>query len=215
MYGEAEAARLLRVSQSTLHYWLEGGTRRGKVYKPILRAEPRGSRIVTWAEFIEARLLKQYRRDLKVPMPELRAFIELLRLRTGVPYPLAHHRPFVGDRQLVLQAQEDVGLAADFCLVAEVRGQTILTPASSDFVQKVVWRDELAAAWRPHDDPRSPVRVDPNQRFGRPAVAGIRTEVLWEQSEGGEYLDETADAFEISLDQLRWAIAYENALRAA
>ena len=34
MFSEAEAARLLRVPQSTLHYWLEGGVRRGKTYKP-------------------------------------------------------------------------------------------------------------------------------------------------------------------------------------
>jgi hypothetical protein len=31
MYTEAEAARLLRVPQSTLNYWLEGGTRRGRL----------------------------------------------------------------------------------------------------------------------------------------------------------------------------------------
>lgn len=45
MYSEAEAARLLRVAQSTLHYWLDGGTRRGRQYKPVIRAEPRDSRV--------------------------------------------------------------------------------------------------------------------------------------------------------------------------
>ena len=51
MYSEAEAARLLHLAQGTLHYWLEGGERRGRLYKPILRVEPRGARSVTWAEF--------------------------------------------------------------------------------------------------------------------------------------------------------------------
>jgi hypothetical protein len=41
VFSEAEAARLLRVAQSTLHYWLEGGERRGRSYKPVLRTEPR------------------------------------------------------------------------------------------------------------------------------------------------------------------------------
>ncbi len=40
MYTEAEAARLLRVSPSTLHYWLEGGERRNKTYQPIIRLSP-------------------------------------------------------------------------------------------------------------------------------------------------------------------------------
>jgi predicted transcriptional regulator len=30
MFSEAEVARLLRLSQSTLNYWLEGGTRRAR-----------------------------------------------------------------------------------------------------------------------------------------------------------------------------------------
>jgi hypothetical protein len=33
MFSEAEAARLLRVAQSTLHYWLEGGERRDRTYQ--------------------------------------------------------------------------------------------------------------------------------------------------------------------------------------
>jgi hypothetical protein len=39
--------------------------------------------------------LRQYRRIHNVPMVELRDFIESLRQRLGVPYPLAHERPFV------------------------------------------------------------------------------------------------------------------------
>lgn len=78
LFSEAEAARLLRVAQSTLHYWLEGGTKRGKTYPPVVRAEPRDERTVTWAEFVEAGLLREYRRELRVPMMELRAFIDRL-----------------------------------------------------------------------------------------------------------------------------------------
>jgi hypothetical protein len=119
MYSEAEAARLLRVPLSTLHYWLEGGEYRGKTYKPVIRLQPRGSRSVTWAEFVEAGLLREYRRTHRVPMAELRMFIDLLREELKVPYPLAHRKPFVSEgRQLVLQAQDDSGLDADYCLVA-------------------------------------------------------------------------------------------------
>lgn len=215
MYSEAEAARLLRVAQSTLHYWLEGGVHRGRKYRPILRMQPHGDRTVTWAEFIEAALLRQYRRHHKVPMPELRTFIDLLRTATGVPYPLAHHQPFVAGKELVYKAQDQTGLEAELCLVAAVRGQLVLTPASQAFVERVVWDDDVATAWRPHDDPRSPVRMSPEMRFGRPAVSGVSTEVLWEHSEAGEDVSETAEAFALSTDEVRWALAYETSLRAA
>jgi uncharacterized protein (DUF433 family) len=216
MYSEAEAARLLQVAQNTLHYWLEGGEQRGKTYKPIIRLEPRGDRSpVTWAEFIEAGLLRQYRRQHRVPMAELRAFIDTLRERLGIPYPLAHARPYVGDRQLVMEAQDAAGLAAEFCLVAVVRNQLILTPASESFVQRVTWADDLAVQWRPHSDPRSPVRIDPEVRFGRPAIKGISTEIIWEHDLAGEDVDELADTFDLSVAEVRWALAYETSLHAA
>jgi uncharacterized protein (DUF433 family) len=215
MFSEAEAARLLELPQSTLHYWLEGGERRGRLYKPIVRIEPQGTRSVTWAEFIESGLLRQYRREQRVPMAELRAFIDVLRERTGIPYPLAHMRPFVADRQLVMEAQDIAGLEAEFCLVAEVRGQLILTPPSEEFVHRVTWAEQLPVAWRPHSDPRSPVRIDPEVRFGRPMVNGISTEVLWEHLEEGEGFEEVADAFELDVADVSWASSYEMSRRAA
>ena len=69
MYTEAAAARLLRIAPSTLHWWLEG---RAPRYRPVIRVEPTGSRNVTWAEFVEAGLLRSYRREHDVPLKELR-----------------------------------------------------------------------------------------------------------------------------------------------
>lgn len=216
MFSEAEAARLLRLSQSTLNYWLEGGTRRGMTYRPVIRPEPRGERApVTWAEFVEAGLLRMYRRDRNVPMAELRAFIDQLRDRYGIPYPLADRRPFVIDRQLVHEAQDAAGLDADFCLVAEVRGQFGLTAPSDEYFKRVTWEDDIAVGWRPHDDPNSPVRMAPEVRFGKPAIGGISTEVIWEHAAGGEDEHEIADAFDLDVSDVRWALAYEMPLRAA
>ena len=114
MYTEAAAARLLGLPQGTLNYWLEGGERRGKVYPPVIRVEPRGDRAaVTWAEFVEAGLLREYRRKLNVPMAELRAFIDVIRGRYGTPYPLADRRPYVSGRELLSRAQEAAGLDAE------------------------------------------------------------------------------------------------------
>jgi uncharacterized protein (DUF433 family) len=189
MFSEPEAARLLRGAPSTLHYWLEGGQRRGKTYQPVIRLEPEDRRSVTWAEFIEAGLLREYRRE--------------------------HNVPFVGDRQLVREAQDDAGLDADYCLVVEVRGQLVLTATSELFVRRITWKDDLAARWRPHDDRRSPVAVDPRVRFGKPAIRGISTEALWEHTEAGEGFEETAESFGLSPDDVRWAFAYETSNRAA
>ena len=216
IFTEAEAARHLQLAQSTLHYWLEGGQRRQKMYQPVLREEPTGRRVVTWGEFVEAGLLRQYRRVHQVPMAELRAVIDRLRQRLQVAYPLAHSRPFIGPgRQLLEKIQREAGLDADFCLVAIASGQLILTGAAEAFVARVDWDDGVAAAWRPHDDTRSPVRMRPDVRFGRPMIGGISTEAIWEHLEAGESVDEVATAFDLSQRQVRWANSYESALRAS
>jgi hypothetical protein len=81
---------------------------------------------VTWAEFVEAGLLRSYRRDLGVRMAELRAFIDRLRSDLGVSYPLADRRPYVSNKDLVMRAQEDTGLHPDLWLMTDVRGQLML-----------------------------------------------------------------------------------------
>ena len=213
LYTEAEAARLLRVPQATLHYWLEGRVRDGHVYRPILRREPTARTTVTWAEFVEAALLRQYRRELDVPMPELRAFIDSLRDKLGVPYPLADRRPYVGvGRELVIEAQEEAGLGPGLFLVSVTRDQLVLTEASQSFVDRVTWDGHVAIAYRPGDDPASPVRIDPAVRYGRPAVAGVSTEVLREHHEAGEEVSEIAAGFGVTEADVRAALAFEGSL---
>jgi uncharacterized protein (DUF433 family) len=212
MFAEAEAARLLRVPQSTLHYWLEGGERRGRLYRPIVRVEPTGRRVVTWGEFVESALLREYRRQL-VPMAQLRAFIDHLREDCDVPFPLAHEWPYVSGRELVLTAQQESGLDGEYWLVAQAGGQLILTSPSASFVRRVTFDSDVATAWRPHEDPSSPVRMTPDIRFGRPAVRGVSTEVIWEHDQAGEDVAEIAEAFGLREAEVRWALAYETSAR--
>jgi uncharacterized protein (DUF433 family) len=212
MYSETIAARLLRVAPSTLHWWLEG---RAPRYRPVIRPEPTGSRVVTWAEFVEASLLRSYRRDHDVPLRELRDFIDLLRDSYQVPYPLADRRPYIGPgRRLMIDLQGRSHLDPEFCLVAVVNGQEVLTAPGEEFFERVDWEGNEPGALRPHDDPLSPVRINPLVRFGRPAVGGISTEAIAGELDGGASVEEVAEDFALDLDAVRWAHSYELAQRA-
>lgn len=211
MYSEPEAARLLRVPPSTLHYWLQGGTRRGVHYAPVIRKEPTDRRSVTWAEFIEAGWLRTYRRRRGIPMVELRDFIELLRDEMGVPYPLAHEQPLVSGRKLILRAQTQSALAPQFRLVDE---QLMLTYAAESFFKRVEWTGGLASGWRPDSNEDSSVIVKPNVRFGRPAVSGISTVAIFELEQAGASREEAAAYFDLAESDVGWALAYEDARRA-
>jgi hypothetical protein len=87
MFSEAEASRILRVPQSTLHWWLNGGMYGNRKYRPVIRTEPTSGRSVTWAEFVESGLLREYRRTHKVALSELRIVIDRLRDEYGTPIP--------------------------------------------------------------------------------------------------------------------------------
>jgi hypothetical protein len=100
----------------------------------VIRREPTNSRVVIWAEFVEAGLLWSYRRDLEVPLRELREFIDRLRDEFQVPCPLADRRPYVGPgRQLLIDLQNRSHLDPEFCLVAIANGQTVLTAPGEEF----------------------------------------------------------------------------------
>jgi len=213
MYTEAAAARLLRIAPSTLHWWLEGRPPR---YRPVIRVEPTGSRNVTWAEFVEAGLLRSYRREHDVPLKELRDFIDRLRDEFQVPYPLADRRPYVGPgRRLLIDLQGRSHLDPEFCLVAIANGQIVLTAPGEEFYARVDWSGDEPARWRPHEDPVSPIRVNPLVRFGMPAIGGISTEAIAGELDGGASIEEVADDFGLDIDAVRWAQSYELSQRAA
>jgi uncharacterized protein (DUF433 family) len=218
LYTETAAARLLRVPPQTLHYWLEGEGGRGGVHEPVIRTERKGrGAAVTWAEFIEAGLLREYRAK-RVPMSKIRTFIVTLRTEFDVPYPLADRRPWIDTgkgRGLVYEAQVSSGLTAEFALVAMAGDQFVLTPPSQSFLDRVDWDGDSPAGYRPHDDPGSPVRCLPTRRFGKPSVRGISTAVVHEQHAAGLDDDEIAAMFDISQDEVFYALAYERSLARA
>ena len=217
LYDELLAASVLDVPCSTLHWWLEGGERRGRVYPPVLRLEPTGSTEVTWGELVEARYLRAYRRELGVRLQSLRSFIAYLRESLDVPYPLAHARPWVGpDRRLLIEAQRDAELEPDlWCCYEPPTGQVLLTPPAESFLERVEFDQEgNGIVVRLHPAGRqSPVVIDPEIRFGSPSVAGVPTETLDEMVHAGDSIESVATGYDLSLDEVVAALDFERVHR--
>jgi uncharacterized protein (DUF433 family) len=218
VYGASEAAGLLGLRVDTLRRWLDGYERGGVVYPPVVREGATGEDVVTWGEFVELGYLREYRRK-DVPLQRLRPVIDELRDEFDTPYPLATARPYVHDHELVLTVQEREDLPRALAIVVRT-GQTIgLADEANRFFHKVEFDPNDA------NDPQgevrrlrpagkaSPVTIDPLVRFGRPTVAGVATERLWELYDAGERVESLADAYEMPEDQIRAAVAYEEQLR--
>lgn len=212
MYGIGQAAGLLGLRADKVRGWLDGYERKSVSSPPVIREAPSGSEEVTWGEFVELGYLREYRRA-SVSLQHIRPVIDRLREQYGVRYPLAHARPFIHDRQLVVHIQEETGL--DPALAMYVRsGQTfMLAPEVEAFLQKVEFVDDVVARVRPAGR-TSPVVIDPHIAFGRPAIRNVATETLAELYRAGDTEGYLADAYELPIEHVRAAIAYETQLAA-
>lgn len=219
MYGLFQVDRLLGLPGGTSQRWIDGYTRGGKSYQPVVRQETTGSEIATWGEFVETRLLSQYR-DAGVPLIRMRPAVEALREELGTPYPLASARTWLGvaGRELVQEVQDRVGLERRLALVVVRTGQVIeWTDPADAFRRSVEWTgegdDQQVARLRPISDIEHVVIV-PLRGFGEPVVRGVRTEIIRELLQAGETADQIAEVYELPRSQVDAAVRYE-LLRAA
>ncbi len=214
VYGIVEAAGLLGIRPERVRAWLDGYERNGVRYPPVIRPEPTAGEVVTWGEFVELGYLREYRRK-GVPLQRLRPVIDELRREFNTPYPLATARPYVMGKELVLQVQERHGTPAAIAIVIRSGQQILLADEANRFLKKVEFdRPKEGDVRRIYPAGQvSPVVIDPLVRFGRPSVAGVATERLWELHDAGENVDEIADGYDLPTEAVRAAIAYEEQLR--
>jgi uncharacterized protein (DUF433 family) len=215
LYSYAEAARLLDLPTATLRWWLEGGHRKGVEYQPVIRPEPTGADAVTWGEFVEAGLLRGYRKK-RVPLQRMRPFIQKMRERMKMPYPLAHYRPLIDRSKLVYDLQREVQLPPEMYLVRFEGGQTQLAPPILEFLERVEFEGGNGPALRYWPvGKQSPVVIDPKIAFGVPQIRGIRTELVAESVSAGESEAEVSASWGLSAKDVRAALAWENRAEAA
>ena len=206
----AQVDWILRLRSGTARRWIDGYTRRGRTYPPIVRLEPTGEELVTWGEFTEARLISEFR-DVGVPVQHLRPAIERLRDEFNRQYPLAHALPYVEahGKELVLKVQRDVDLDRGLSLVVVRSGQLFLTPAASRFVDSVDFSGgEVVQRMHPMPDLEH-VWLDPLRQFGEPVVRSVPTAVIAEQARAGDDPQTIGELYDLTSDEIWQAIRYE------
>ncbi|TMC06281.1 MAG: DUF433 domain-containing protein [Chloroflexi bacterium] len=209
LYSMPQVDRLLALPPRTAKRWIDGYQRRGRLYDPVIRLEPTGDEIVTWGEFVEARFLAEYRTK-GVPMVRMRPAIMELRKEFG-KYPLAHARPFVDGKELVLKVQEAVGLERALVMVVVRSGQLMLSDAANHFLQSVEYgSDDDPIVHRIHPlTGNHTVVVDPLRQFGEPVVRSVPTAVIAELFDAGDSVESIADLYELERDDVEAALRYE------
>lgn len=210
LYGIAQVDRILALTPGTARRWIDGYERAGRSYAPVVRLEATHEEVVTWGEFVETRLLAEYR-DAGVPLIRMRPAIVRLREIFETRYPLAHARPFISveGRELVLRVQKEVGLEKALLLVVVRNDQLVLSAQAEQFVKSVQFGpDDIVTSMRPLPAIRQVV-VDPLRQFGEPVVRSVPTEVIAELLRAGDRMQMIAELYDLTIDEVEAAVRYE------
>lgn len=213
VYGLAQVDQILGLRGGTAGRWIDGYQRAGRTYPPVVREESTGNGIVTWGEFVETRLLSEFR-EAGVPIVRMRPAVVALRQELQTLYPLASAQTWldVKGRELVRKVQEQVGLEPQLALVVVRTGQLSWTPPADEFRKSVKWTsgslDAQPRLLHPATD-LSNVEIDPLRGFGEPVVRNVRTDVIGELFRAGDSSDSIADLYGLERPAVDEAIRYE------
>jgi uncharacterized protein (DUF433 family) len=189
-----EAARYLRMPESTLDSWLASDSR-----QPLVHAhdpERRGWPRVPFVGIIEAYVLRTLR-ELGFSMPDIRRTADLVRSEFDDPYALASERV----------ATDGVGLfvqVADESLVHARDRQIAFPEVVSEYLTYISW-DAAGSPERlrlPQYPSQAEVIIDPRFGWGAPVLAKSKVPVealvsLWRT---GESISVVADEYDLPAD---------------
>ncbi len=209
VYGMSQVDRLLGISPGTAARWIDGYERSGRGYGPLVRSERSGSDLVTWGEFVEVRLISEYRRQ-GVSVFRMRPAIMALRQRFDTDYPLAAAQPFLSaeGRELVLRVQEETRLAPSLRFVVR-SGQGILPSLEVQrFGQSADYEDAIVCRFRIADN----VAIDPEYASGEPTIIGrrLRVATVVESIATGESREAVAEMWSITPQAVEDALRCSN-----
>ncbi len=214
VYGFGQVDRILGLSPGTGRRWIDGYKRGGREFAPVVRPSASGNESVTWGEFVETRLLAEYRNS-GVPLIRMRPAILRLREELGTLYPLASARTWLlpEGRELIAEIQDQVGLESRLRLVVR-NGQGVFdwSDEARDFSESVEWTDGIDGvelrSLRPVSSIEE-VHIDPLRSFGEPVVRGVRTEIIAELVRAGDSPTMIADLYELPISVVNAAVRYE------
>ncbi|ORA77208.1 DUF433 domain-containing protein [Mycobacterium malmoense] len=216
VYVYAEVDRLIGLHGGTARRWINGYERAGKAYDPILRVKPRDTPWVTWGEFVETRILAEFRDVKNVPIPRLRAAIDELRRQFDTQYPLALMRPYlsVHDRDLTIKDEEsehEVVIRTGQQLLGDGRWLANLATLGMDE------NGEAIIAEIPADRDFPDIVINPMRYSGQPTFVGRRVSpvTIAGMANSGEPHEVLAAEYGLSLRQVDQAIAYTARYRLA
>ena len=228
IYYPAEAARFLRIQPAKLRRWVNGYTYwlagsaapRRRHQPPVTHTDlpPLGrAHALSFLELMELRVVIGLR-EQGLSLQEIRAAATLARRVLQSTHPFAAHRVFTDGKKIFTSVEP--GFSAEELLIElsmRRHAQVILGDFLSPFLKEMEFDPVTGAAERWWPLGRAvPVVLDPKIAFGAPVIAGTALRTVEAARMARRVpIPSVADAYELSMDRIEAAVAFETQLAAA
>jgi uncharacterized protein (DUF433 family) len=219
-YSFTEASRYLLISPATLRSWVAGRkypTGSGpRFFRPIIQLPDDVRAGLSFVNLVEAHVLDAIRRHHQVPLSKIRDAIDYLRKHFSSKHPLAEQRFETDGIDLFIDKFGQL-------INVTQSGQIALRELLEAHLHRVE-HDAAGTAIRLYPftrkrDLHEPkvVVIDPRISYGRPVLlgTGIPTAIVAERYKAGESIDELAEDYGRSRNEIEEAIRCELWLDAA
>lgn len=214
-YGLAEAARYLKLPVPTLRSWVVGRAYPKAEgvghFEPLIHPPQKQPPVLSFWNLIEAHVLRSLRTEHNVLFKEVRQAVKYAERAEKIERLLL-------SRELRTHAGK---------LFLDKYGQLIELPASGQLAMRKLFEEHLKRVeW---DEWKFPVRlypflsseartdrviaIDPKIAFGRPILVrtGVSTGAIAERIDANEPLQEVAEDYGLTIEEIEQAVMYERA----
>lgn len=213
MYPVPFAARLLATKPDRVRAWIEGSPN-SRAQPILVREYPRvgGHAVIGFLGLVEGAFVRHFL-ALGYSPQTIRKVAVRLKEEHGTDHPFAMNTRFRADGKRVFQEViDDEGERKIWNVMNDqFELADVIEPSLFD---QIFYMNDLAAAWTPLAKFAN-VIVNPRRAFGRPAIKDkwVPTETLYDAYLAEGDIDEVADAYRVTPDEVRSAIGFEQELR--
>ena len=210
MYTFGEAARLAKVSPTTVKNWFHGNPVRQT--PPLFPSGGEGS-MISFLQLIESVVAARFRNSDRVPYRNVYAAYQYAQERLGVEYPFAHLKlEPLGGHIIARLEGEEVGQSLQ---ALDSPTQWSLPGLVLEAIHQIGYEDDLAARWFPAGK-EIPIVVDPRIRSGVPTVEGrgVSVNTIFKRWRAGLKMDFIARDLALEVADVETVLQYGDRIAA-
>lgn len=214
-YSIGEAGRYLRLSAATLRSWFLGRpypTSRGiSQFRPVLRPAKRRPPTLSFANLIEAHVLRALRTEHGVPLAAVRQALAYAEKELEIDQLLLRQELRTAGGDLFLDRYRQlINLSAS--------GQLAMRRVFEAHLRRIEWGTlpfpvRLFPFVVAEATDSRPILIDPKISFGRPVVTGafISTQAILDRIDAGESVEDLARDYGLAAGTIEGAVLFERA----